>query len=157
MAYVRNIGTSAAKVDAVFPLWGFGVALMRRGNETFRPSEARPAEPAQSGRERQGKCYVKLSSAGGSESVIVIPSRILAGALRAKVPLMGLQATVSSSHWVVLDCSSGHYRLYGDYGLGASEGALIAEGYAPYSPAWTSTRSLTRGCCGTRGQLTHRC
>ena len=78
-----------------------------------------------------GKCYVKLACIEGSEAIISIPQHIVSSALKKTPSLIGLQAIVSSSHWIVLDYSSGHYKLYGDYGPEISGRTFITEGYAP--------------------------
>ncbi len=136
VAYVRNVGASAVKVDAIFLVQGSRATLVKKGNETIKPGEVKMVvidslSLRRVAVSRGGRCYIKLSSVSGAETTITIPSHVLAGALSAKVPLIGLQAIVSSSHWIVLDYSSGHYRLYGDYGPGVSGRALVAEGYAP--------------------------
>ena len=136
LVYVRNIASTSAKIDAIYLIQGSNVALVKRSSEIIKAGEVKLIIIDSLSLRRVtisgvGKCYIKLASVEGPESNIVIPSHIIASALERKPALIGLQAIVSSSHWIALDYSSGHYKLYGDYGPGISQRTFITEGNAP--------------------------
>jgi len=135
IVYVRNVDSTPAKVDTVYLIQGTTVVLVKKSVEIIKPGEVKTfiVDSFSLRRVTIGgrRCYVKLSCVEGSEAIIVIPSHIISSALKRRPPLIGLQAVITSSHWLALDYSSAHYKLYGDYGPGISGRTFIAEGYAP--------------------------
>ena len=136
IVYVRNIGETTAKIDAIYFIRSNTGVLVKRADEVIKPGEAKAIvvdsfSLRRVASENGGKCYVKLSCVGGSEVIITIPSHIISSALKREPQLIGLRAITWSSHWIILDYSKGYYKLYGDYGPGISGRTFITEDYAP--------------------------